>query len=243
MINVTRINNGILWLKKNKSGFFTDKDYVNKPACKYGETRYKCTDYIDIVVTSKDDFKDLNHREDIARIILQKYFPNDYKHNEQIHFRCDYSNWLHHSCVDNFLKGFTNELNIGFWIIPGKPDEEITEGDLKVRKKEDDQAARTRLIKLFAKDNMDAILNKYGIRWFNQKLVLDPSRFNEVMQEYLQNTLIKELNEIGVHVKLNECIFGSYSKFHEVIVASKRNIVFDNIDNVKADEGECNGIS
>jgi len=91
-------------------------------------------------------------------------------------------------------------------------DEPVTDKDLAYRKRIATKEHNEKMFDTFAKDNVKAILNKYGLMLLDYRgsIEVNSIKMNELFKEYLKNTMVKELAEIGVTVNLKEEIISNY---------------------------------
>ena len=97
-------------------------------------------------------------------------------------------------------------------VITGK-ELERSEKDFEQLKKLIDKDAEHKLNKAFVEDSVNAVLSKYGMKFnaLNHEIRWDDAKLSDLIIDYLNNTMIKELKEIGIDAELNTNILGQYS--------------------------------
>ena len=133
----------------------------------------------------------------------------------------------------NFMDGNGYQFSYDFGDHPGyiyaiyilytATDEPVTDKDLAYRKRIATKEHNEKMFDTFAKDNVKAILNKYGLMLLDYRgsIEVDSIKMNELFKEYLKNTMVKELAEIGVTVNLKE---ESISNYKFKTIAAKNQI-------------------
>jgi len=97
-------------------------------------------------------------------------------------------------------------------VITGK-ELERSEKDFEQLKKLVDKDAEHKLNKVFVEQSVNTVLSKYGMKFnaLEHEVSWDQSKLSDLIIDYLNNTMIKELKEIGIDAELNTNILGQYS--------------------------------
>ena len=97
-------------------------------------------------------------------------------------------------------------------IIDGKELERSDKDNEQITKFINEEAER-QANKVFVEDSVNAVLSKYGMKFnaLNHEVSWDNDNLSNLIIDYLNNTMIKELKEIGVDAELNTNILGQYS--------------------------------
>lgn len=99
-----------------------------------------------------------------------------------------------------------------------------TAEDKRRKEAEKTHQAHQRLIKTMFKDNINAILDKYGM-YMNDYIISfkDREKMLAIIQDYFNKTIVKELDEIGIKVKFNNRLH-KISQGCKLFEVSKMNI-------------------
>jgi hypothetical protein len=97
-------------------------------------------------------------------------------------------------------------------VITGK-ELERSEKDFEYLKKLTNEDAEHKINKAFVENSVNSILSKYGMKFnaLEHEISWDNTKLSDLIIDYLNNTMIKELKEIGVDAELNTKILGQYS--------------------------------
>ena len=96
-------------------------------------------------------------------------------------------------------------------VITGK-ELEKSEKDFKYLKKLMDKDAEHKINEAFIENSVNSILSKYGMKFnaLEHEIDWDNTKLGNLIIDYLNNTMIKELKEIGIDAELNTNILGQH---------------------------------
>ena len=205
---------GYLYIKTFTNG--AQQQYKKRPTFLEGEkvTRYTIytfteKDLLDYMKTIKDERINSNQWRALTQLVADELgMTVENIDTRNFSFRDGNGNGYQFNYYFGEHPGYIYDI----YVLYTATDEPVTDKDLAYRKRIATKEHNEKMFDTFAKDNVKAILNKYGLMLLDYRgsIEVNSIKMNELFKEYLKNTMVKELAEIGVTVNLREEIISNY---------------------------------